>query len=183
MFTTLILLAVELASQFFFGRGLAAQGAVLLKQAIDKYEQWGATAKVKILKPRYLGFMMPQHPTVPSFQRLLFPPTIHSTQPQKKVGSIQLNQNQPRPLSLSFSSTADSAKIDVVSVVQASQLVSQEMQLDKMLQKFIRILVHIYFFSTSSVSFSFLVFYNTILLPQRHCYGKCWCRPSRFVVA
>jgi hypothetical protein len=82
--------------------------------------------------------MTPQQPTLSSYQRLLFPPTIHSSQPQKKVSSLQLNQ-QPRPLSLSFSSTADSAKIDVVSVVQASQLVSQEMQLDKMLQKFIRI--------------------------------------------
>lgn len=133
---------VELSSQFFFGRGLVAQGAVLLKSSMDKYDQWGATAKVRILKPRYMGFIIPQQAPTSSSQKLLFPPTTHSTQAQKKASPHQMSQLlQPRPLSLSFSSTADSAKIDVVSVVQASQLVSQEMQLDKMLQKFIRILM------------------------------------------
>lgn len=108
---------------------------------MDKYDQWGATAKVRILKPRYIGFIIPQQPTTTNSHKLLFPPTTHSTQPQKKASPHQVSHPlQPRPLSLSFSSTADSAKIDVVSVVQASQIVSQEMQLDKMLQKFIRIL-------------------------------------------
>jgi PAS domain S-box-containing protein len=106
-------LAYELAAKFYLMRGRSKFAQTYMKEAHYCYERWGAMAKVKDLETRY-----PQ----------LFP---------------QLPGIDHTPTRTNKATTSNSSHIafDLVTVMRASQAISREIELDKLLRALMKILI------------------------------------------
>jgi len=108
-------LAYELAGQFYQAKGKTKFAQVCLREAHYAYQQWGALAKVKDLEERYPQFVAKKNSTVW---------TTFTTTPIGLGG---------------YTSTSD--WLDLSSVVKASQTLSGEMVLDRLLRKMMHLVI------------------------------------------
>ncbi|HEY9853903.1 MAG TPA: AAA family ATPase [Leptolyngbyaceae cyanobacterium] len=108
-------LANELAAEFYFARSREKVAQSYLTEAYYGYIRWGAKAKVKHLEETYPDF----------FLRLL----------TKETGNSQRNRTADS------TTTGSSAMLDLMTVVKASQAISSELVLDRLLEKLMQILI------------------------------------------
>ncbi|BAY50526.1 ATP-binding region ATPase domain protein (plasmid) [Scytonema sp. HK-05] len=106
-------LAYELAAKFYLFRGREKIAQTYMKEAHYCYDRWGATAKVRDLETRYPQFF-------PQPSGMAHTP-IHTA-------------------SRTTSSSSDSA-LDLATVMKASQAISGEIFLDKLLSSLMKILI------------------------------------------
>ncbi len=106
-------LAYELAAKHYLARGLEKFAQLYMKEAHYCYERWGAMAKVKDLETRYPQFF-------PQSSDLTYTP-IYAT---SEITSTRL----------------DSA-FDLATVLKASQAISSEIELDRLLRSLMQILI------------------------------------------
>lgn len=106
-------LAYELAAKFYLSRGREKFGQTYMKEAHYCYQRWGATAKVEDLENRY-----PQ----------LFP---------------QLSGGAYTPIDTTSRSTSNTSPVafDLVTAIKASQAISSEIELDRLLCCLMKILI------------------------------------------
>lgn len=107
-------LAYELAAKFYLGLGKAKIAQVYMLDARYCYRKWGAIAKVKDLEARY---------------------------PQLFFKKFDSQVSTELRVSESNSSSESSTILDLASVMKASQVISSEMMLDKLLEKLMKILI------------------------------------------
>ncbi len=117
-------LAAELAARFHIARGKEIVARAYLAAARYGYERWGAVAKVRQLQDE--------------FGTLLAPAAGATAQ------AIDVRAMTTSTATTSTSSTSDhrgSERLDLVSVLKASQVLSGEIRLDRLLQKMMGIVV------------------------------------------
>ncbi|MFN6561116.1 MAG: AAA family ATPase [Nostoc sp. ChiSLP01] len=107
-------LAYERAAEFYLASCREEIGYFYLKNAHYCYVQWGATAKVKSLEAEY---------------------------PQLLVNINSLTGNNKISSSTISTSNNDSKKLDLITVVKASQTIASEITLDKLLKKLMKICI------------------------------------------
>jgi PAS domain S-box-containing protein len=106
-------LAYELAAKHYLGRGRAKIAQTYMKEAHYCYERWGATAKVKDLEIRYPQFF-PQSSGIARTSIVTTSGTTSNTSP------------------IAF---------DLAAVMKASQAISSEIELDRLLNSLMQILI------------------------------------------
>jgi predicted ATPase/signal transduction histidine kinase/tRNA A-37 threonylcarbamoyl transferase component Bud32 len=106
-------LANELAARFYLEKGFEEFAISHLKEAHYDYQLWGATRKVEELEEQY--------------------PWLTQTTIER-----DLIRTTPSPRD---SDTTTGSKLDLISVVKASQAISSEIDLDKLLAQLIRIVI------------------------------------------
>ncbi len=105
-------LACELAAKFYLSRGKTLIARAYLQEARYGYQLWGAIAKVKDLEARY-------------------PQLLMATQPSDK-----------NPKTTAFvTTTGSNNNLDITTVMKASQAISGEIVLDKLLSSLMKILI------------------------------------------
>ena len=108
-------LASELAAEFYFSRRRDNIAKDYLTQSYYAYAQWGATLKIRDLEARY--------------------PDIFSRMPQQKTTGLEMNRT------LSSTTQGSSGVLDLAAVMKASQALSGEIVLDKLLTKLMKIVL------------------------------------------
>ncbi|MBE9562258.1 MAG: GAF domain-containing protein, partial [Proteobacteria bacterium] len=111
-------LANELACQFYLQKGMPKIAQVYLRDAHYLYQQWGATAKVQQLEAKYLQFLSP-----------------------KTNNAISTNSTILATRNAHISTTGSSQWLDLNSVTKASQTLSEEIVLSKLLEKMMSIVI------------------------------------------
>ncbi|KAM3110445.1 PAS domain-containing protein [Phormidesmis sp. 146-33] len=106
-------LAYELAAKHYLARGLEKFAQLYMKEAHYCYERWGAMAKVKDLETRYPQFF-------PQSSDVTYTP-IHATS--------------------GITSTRLDSAFDLATVLKASQAISSEIELDRLLRSLMQILI------------------------------------------
>ncbi|MBD2516064.1 AAA family ATPase [Nostoc sp. FACHB-973] len=106
-------IAYERAAEFYLSIGREEISQFYLKNAHHCYAQWGATAKVKNLEAEY---------------------------PQLLVNVNSQTGNKKNSITISTTNN-DSEKLDLITVVKASQTIAGEITLDKLLKKLMRICI------------------------------------------
>ncbi|MBD2680201.1 MULTISPECIES: AAA family ATPase [Nostoc] len=106
-------LAYERAAEFYIATGREEIGQFYLKNAHYCYVQWGATAKVKSLEAEYPQLLV-------------------------NINNQTINNNISSTIS---TSNNDSKKLDLITVVKASQTIAGEITLDKLLKKLMKICI------------------------------------------
>ncbi|NER33709.1 MAG: AAA family ATPase [Oscillatoria sp. SIO1A7] len=106
-------LANELAAKFYLQQGKVKIAGAYMLEARYCYRKWGATGKVKDLERRY-SHLLPANPV----------PAIKDT----KSGTIQTRMNSAEML-------------DLLAVMKASQAISSDIVLDKLLANLMKILI------------------------------------------
>ncbi len=109
-------LAHELAGKFYLAKDKTRIARTYLLDARYYYQQWGATAKVKDLEERY-------------------PQLLGSVSEQIRIRTTQ------SATSPTTSSTTGTEALDLATVMKASQALSREMVLDKLLAKLMEIMI------------------------------------------
>jgi PAS domain S-box-containing protein len=106
-------LAYELAAKHYLARGLEKFAKLYMKEAHYCYERWGATAKIKDLETRYPQF---------------FPQSLN-------IASV--------PIHTITKTTSDTSPIafDLAAVMKASQAISSEIELHRLLHSLMQILI------------------------------------------
>ena len=119
-------LAHELAAQFYLDWGKEKVAQVYLIDAYYAYSRWGAKVKVEDLEQRY-----PQH----------LAPVLQRQQPPFNATETILSSN------LSISKTANlaigsvSERLDLTAILKASQTLSSEMELEKLLSALLQVVL------------------------------------------
>jgi PAS domain S-box-containing protein len=108
-------LAYELAAKFYLGLKMERIAQTYLKEAHYCYERWGAKAKVAHLEAKYRHWFTQSQPT-------------HSIAP---------NITNPRTTTNKQSDVA----LDLAAVMKASQAISSEIELDRLLSSLMKILI------------------------------------------
>ncbi|HEY9600239.1 MAG TPA: AAA family ATPase, partial [Allocoleopsis sp.] len=108
-------LAAELAAQFYFERGRENVARDYLTQSYYAYAQWGAAVKIQDLEARY--------------------PHIFSQMPKRKTKSVEMNRT------ISSTTTGGSGILDLTTVMKASQALSGEIVLGKLLTTLMHIAI------------------------------------------
>ncbi|MCC5639282.1 trifunctional serine/threonine-protein kinase/ATP-binding protein/sensor histidine kinase [Nostoc sp. CHAB 5844] len=120
-------LANELAAQFYLEWGKEKIAQLYLTDAYYGYARWGAKAKVEDLEKRYPELL------TPILQRekiRLNPVTTIATSGSSSLSTIQ---------STISTTTSISEALDLTSIIKASQTLSSEIQLDKLLLALIQV--------------------------------------------
>ncbi|MEG4968097.1 AAA family ATPase [Microcoleus sp. B6-A1] len=115
-------LANELAANFYLKWGKEKVAAGYMQEAYYCYARWGAKAKIDDLEKRYprlLGIILQQAQSFSSFKETIARGTITSTQ----------------------SSSSNSDFLDLPTLIQASQAISGEIELDKLLTTLLKIAI------------------------------------------
>jgi predicted ATPase/serine phosphatase RsbU (regulator of sigma subunit)/tRNA A-37 threonylcarbamoyl transferase component Bud32 len=112
-------LAHELAGRFYLAKGQTKFAQVCLREAHYAYQQWGAAAKVADLEQKYPQFLKPISTPVQT--------TITKTPAATLMGSTSL--------------TSYSSLLDITSVVKASQTLSGEIVLERLLRKMMHLVI------------------------------------------
>ncbi|OUL33783.1 serine/threonine protein kinase [Nostoc sp. T09] len=107
--------ASELAAEFYFERGRENLARDYLTQSYYAYAQWGATVKIKDFEAKY--------------------PHIFSQGLKRKTKSLEVNQT------ISSTTIGSSGGLDLAAVMKASQALSGEIFLDKLLTNLMQILI------------------------------------------
>jgi predicted ATPase/signal transduction histidine kinase len=116
-------LANELAARFYLSWGKEKIASVYLQEAYYAYARWGAIAKVHDLErcyPTLLAPILHQQPSLSATEVVSIPTsleTIHAPATQSSNSSV----------------TSVAATLDLATVLKASQSLSSEIQLDKLL--------------------------------------------------
>jgi predicted ATPase/signal transduction histidine kinase len=118
-------LANELAAEFYLNWGKVRIGQEYLAQAYYGYAHWGAQAKIQDLERRYPDVLT----NILHQQRLSFSPL------ETAIAPADLTTFQAGTQSGSLSTTSISATLDLETVLKASQTLSGEIQLDRLLAK------------------------------------------------
>ncbi|MGL5192356.1 MAG: ATP-binding protein, partial [Chroococcales cyanobacterium] len=107
-------IAYELAAKFYLSKGKEKELTAIayMQQARYSYQLWGATAKVKDLERRYGEFLIAR-------ERISTNSTINSV----------------------VSTTGSSSSLDIATVMKASQAISGEVLLEKLLSSLMKILI------------------------------------------
>ena len=105
-------LGYELAAKFYCSKGKELTAKAYMQEARYFYQLWGATAKVKHLEKQY--------------------PTVFTTTKQQ----IPNRQN-----STSLTTSGSGSHLDIATVMKASQAISGEIVLDKLLSSLMKILI------------------------------------------
>jgi len=111
-------LANELAAKFYLAQNKLKVAQGYMQDACYLYLQWGATAKVKYLETQYPQLLARK------LERVVIP---HLSTKNTNASSI--------------TSSSGSASLDLMTVMKASQALSGEIQLDKLLANLMRILM------------------------------------------
>ncbi|MFN6468359.1 MAG: AAA family ATPase [Nostoc sp. SerVER01] len=106
-------LAYERAGEFYLASGREEIGQFYLKNAHYCYVQWGAVAKLKSLEAEYPQLLV----------------NLNSPTGNNKISSTISTSNN------------DSKKLDLITVVKASQTIAGEIALDKLLTKLMKICI------------------------------------------
>lgn len=118
-------LANELAAKFYLGWGKEKIAQDYLTTAYYGYTHWGAKAKVLDLERQYPTLLAP----ILQQQRL----SLSATETVFATSSVTPFQTSSPESSSSSGSTSVSATLDLATVLKASQTLSSEIQLDKLL--------------------------------------------------
>lgn len=127
-------LASELAARFYLDWGKEKVAAGYMQEAYYGYAQWGAKAKVQDLEncyPQLLTPILQQPRTALSTTGTLFSSIVATSQVRA----------QTQTSTSSNTSTSISADLDLATVLKASQALSSEIQLDKLLVSLMTIVV------------------------------------------
>lgn len=108
-------LANELAAEFYFSRGRENIARDYLTQSYYAYVEWGAAIKIGNLHFKY--------------------PQIFSQIPQQKIHGLEMNRKR------TFTTTSSPVVLDLAAVMKASQALSSEIVLDKLLAKLMQIVI------------------------------------------
>jgi predicted ATPase/signal transduction histidine kinase/CheY-like chemotaxis protein/tRNA A-37 threonylcarbamoyl transferase component Bud32 len=108
-------LASELAAQFYFSRGRETLARDYLTQSYYAYVRWGATVKIRDLEARY--------------------PQIFSQRPSSKTTALEVNWT------ISSTTGGSSGVLDLAAVMKASQALSGEIVLDKLLARLMQLVI------------------------------------------
>ncbi|RKZ73128.1 MAG: hypothetical protein DRR16_33370, partial [Candidatus Parabeggiatoa sp. nov. 3] len=111
-------LAYELAAEFYLGRFMENIAYTYLTEAHYRYQQWGALAKVRDLETRYPQFLAP-----------------------KTAPAIPMDTNISAIRMAPTSTTGSSEWLDLNSVTKASQTLSGEIVLSRLLEKMMHIVI------------------------------------------
>jgi predicted ATPase/signal transduction histidine kinase/CheY-like chemotaxis protein/tRNA A-37 threonylcarbamoyl transferase component Bud32 len=109
-------LAYELAARFYLSRGREKIAQTYMKEAHYCYERWGATAKVKDLETKYPQLLTQS----PGVTRTTSTRTTNST---------------------TITGASSGEALDLATVMKATQVISGEIELDKLLASLMKILV------------------------------------------
>ncbi len=107
-------LANEVAARFYLSRGQAHLAAHYLREAHYAYQRWGATAKVQDLEIRYPELLAQVAADAPPTS----PPSTSTSSDERPASSL-----------------------DLISIIKASQTISGEIILDKLLVKLMKIVI------------------------------------------
>lgn len=113
-------LANEIAAKFWIFRGKAKLAQPYLIEAYYQYRAWGATAKLADLEQRYPQFL----------------PEIQAAGNEAFLADQTLSITH-----ISSTSTSSTQVLDLATILKASQAISQEIQLDKLLQSLLRVVL------------------------------------------
>ncbi|HBE36660.1 MAG TPA: serine/threonine protein kinase, partial [Cyanobacteria bacterium UBA11368] len=120
-------LANELTAKFYLGWGREKIAQVYLTDAYYAYARWGAKAKVEDLEKRYPQLL------APILQREII--RSHSNE---TLAALSIHSTET---TLSSSSTKILAELDLASVIKASQTLSSEIQLDKLIATLMQVVL------------------------------------------
>jgi len=112
-------LAYELAAKFYLGRSMDKVAQTYLKEAHYRYQQWGAVAKVKDLEERYPQWLAPSSP-----------PAMSTTLTRTGAATMMARTR-----------SQTSNWLDLESVMKASQTLSGEIVLGKLLANMMHIVI------------------------------------------
>ena len=112
-------LAKELAGEFYLARGQESSAKYYLREAQHDYGRWGAEAKVHDLATRYPQWLQEQEPSPNPFSHL----------------------NKTISITTSVTSLANSGALDFATVMKASQALSQEIVLERLLKRLMQVAV------------------------------------------
>jgi predicted ATPase/serine phosphatase RsbU (regulator of sigma subunit)/tRNA A-37 threonylcarbamoyl transferase component Bud32 len=115
-------LAYELAGQFYLAKGLPKLAQVYWRDAHYAYQRWGAQAKVKDLEERYPQFLASK---------------------TSRLGMTMIDRSPPETLSRLITPTQQtpSTFLDLKSVIKASQTLSGEILLSRLLEQMMQIVI------------------------------------------
>ncbi|GAA6615062.1 AAA family ATPase [Scytonema sp. NUACC26] len=141
-------LANELAAQFYLNWGKQSVAQSYITQAYYGYARWGAKAKVADLEQRYPQFL------APILQQTCSPLSTHET--IFTLGSVTSTS------SATSTSSGVSGALDLATIVKASQTLSGEIELEKLLFA----LLHIVIENAGADKCAFMLFESGSLLIQ-----------------
>ena len=121
-------LAHELAAKFYLAQGKAKIAQLYMLDAHYCYRRWGATAKVKDLETRYAQL----------FERMSDSTMITALGASGTRAPNFLTQTST---AVRTTETGNSQVLDLATVMKASQVISSEIVLDKLLAKLMKILI------------------------------------------
>lgn len=108
-----VALACELAGQFYLTQGRSRIARFYLTDAHEAYQRWGASAKAKDLKQRY-------------------PQCFADTPQHLNTAMITISDG---------TTIGQSQSLDVTALMKASQMLSEEIQLDRLLQRLMKVVI------------------------------------------
>ncbi|HEY0847858.1 MAG TPA: serine/threonine-protein kinase PknK, partial [Noviherbaspirillum sp.] len=116
-------LAKELAGEFYLERGQESVATHYLRQARDDYECWGALAKARDLTDRYPQWLQEQE-SPKNFSRAIARPTLSMDD-----------------ASIAGTRISNGGTLDLATVMKASQALSEEIVLEKLLKRLMQIVM------------------------------------------
>jgi predicted ATPase len=122
-------LACELTARFYLHLGKTTIAQAYLLNAYQSYERWGAQAKLRDLEQRYPELLAP-----------MLPQTLHST-PSTSPPAITITSFNPTTETTNTSSSSMSEILDLATVLKASQALSGEIQLEKLLSTLMQVVI------------------------------------------
>ncbi|MGF1937961.1 MAG: trifunctional serine/threonine-protein kinase/ATP-binding protein/sensor histidine kinase [Nostoc sp. ChiQUE02] len=125
-------LAHELAAKFYLGWGKEQIAQTYLTNAYYCYVRWGAKAKVYDLEKRYPQLLAP----ILQWEKIRFNPTETAS----SFNNISLS-TFTAGMTISSSSTSISDALDLASVLKASQALSSEIHLEKLLSTLMQVVM------------------------------------------
>ncbi len=143
-------LSLELTAKFWLGINEEKIAALYMTEAYHTYRMWGAIAKVKHIEEKYRHLLdiragetgsSSKTPIIRSSavssSEAIDPSSITKTSPTQ----IQTIENKITDTILGSSKSTSSFLLDISTITKASQAISREMDLKKLLEKMIRIIM------------------------------------------
>lgn len=115
-------LASECAAQLYLHRGNLSFATICLRHAYEMYQKWGATAKLHEMAAYYADYFEHEHATT----------QVHESSPTNPFSGTTPEITQPK---------TSSSTLDVASVIKASQTISGQIVLEKLLSNVMHILI------------------------------------------
>ncbi|HIK17759.1 MAG TPA: AAA family ATPase [Leptolyngbyaceae cyanobacterium M33_DOE_097] len=119
----------ELTSKFYLQWGKDTVAQAYLTSAYQAYERWGAKAKLKVLEQNYPELLMPviKQKLPKAIERLVEPLPMY----------VEATQNQKT----TTHSSSISESLDLATVLKATQVLSGEIQLEKLLTRLMQVVL------------------------------------------